>query len=308
MKKTDRILVTGAGGLVGSAVVDHLKKNGFEKITAVTRDTCDLINKRDTENLFLNENPKFVFHAAARVYGIMGNMRNQALSFYDNTLINTNVIHACHLCKTKKITVMGTGAVYPYPSPRLPLVESDVFLGRPHAAEEYYAHSKRSALAMLEAYKADYGLNWAYVISCNLFGPRDKFDTFYGHVVPSLIAKFHRAREIGGPVSVWGDGSAKRDFLYVKDCAEAVYKIMLNGEGPINMGSGKVLSIREIVAALGKITEMEDRIEWDPSKPNGQDYRAYDLKKLSLLEFRPRFSLESALKETWDWYCAENTD
>lgn len=303
MQISDRILVTGARGLVGSAVVEELRAKGYGDVVGIGREECDLMNRSDTEALFVDLRPRHVFHAAARVYGIVGNMRNRALSFHDNITINTNVIHASHLAGVKKITVMGTGAVYPYPSPRLPLVEEDIFLGRPHPAEESYAHAKRAAMAMLEAYEADHGLEWAYVISCNMFGPRDKFDIHFGHVVPSLIAKFYHARDTNGMVSVWGDGSAQRDFLYVKDCASAVRHIMERGRGAMNMGSGIVYRIRDIVTTLGRVTGMEDRIEWDPTKPNGQDYRAYDLSRLTALGFAPTYTLESGLRETWEWYC-----
>lgn len=304
MQKTDTILVTGARGLVGSAVMEDLKAAGFENLIPLGREDCDLMDARATEAFITKARPDHIFHAAARVYGIVGNMKNRALSFYENVSINTHVIHAAHLAGTRKITVMGTGAVYPYPSPRLPLVEDDIFLGRPHEAEEAYAHAKRAALAMLEAYEADHGLEWAYVISCNLFGPRDKFDTEFGHVVPSLIAKFHKAKQTGGTVTVWGDGSAQRDFLYVKDCASAVRHIMEGGKGPVNIGGGVVFRIRDIVETLARVTDMEDRLEWDASKPNGQDYRAYDLTKLNALGFKPGYSLEEGLRETWDWYSA----
>lgn len=307
MDKTDRILVTGARGLVGSAVMEDLTAQGYENLVGIGRQECDLMDRAATEACFAKHKPQHVFHAAARVYGIMGNMKNQALSFHENVSINTHVIHAAHLAGTKKVTVMGTGAVYPFPSPRLPLREEDIFLGRPHGAEASYAHAKRAALAMLEAYEEDHGMEWAYVISCNLFGPRDKFDIEFGHVVPALVAKFYHARETGGMVSVWGDGSAQRDFLYVKDCASAVRHIMQGGNGPVNIGGGEVFRIRDIVETLAKVAGMEDRIAWDPSKPNGQDYRAYDLSRLTELGFNPGYSLERGLQETWDWYCSEVT-
>lgn len=303
MQKTDRILITGGRGLVGSAVIDYLSAQGYENVFGIGRQDCDLMDRAATEAVIADFRPDHIFHAAARVYGIMGNMKNQALSFFENISINTNVIHAAHLAGTRKITVMGTGAVYPYPSPRLPLVEDDIFLGRPHPAEASYAHAKRAALAMLEAYEGDHGLEWAYIVSCNLFGARDKFDTEFGHVVPSLIAKFHQARQNGGAVTVWGDGSAQRDFLYVRDCAVAISRIMATGRGPINIGSGTVYRIGDIVETLARVTNMEDRIAWDTSKPNGQDYRAYDLSHLSALGFKPAFSLEEGLRETWEWYC-----
>ncbi|WP_127903577.1 GDP-L-fucose synthase family protein [Solirhodobacter olei] len=302
MEKTDRILVTGGRGLVGSAVVEHLRDKGYANVIAIGRQDCDLMDRGATETAITELRPDHIFHAAARVYGIMGNMKNQALSFFENVTINTNVIHAAKLAGTRKITVMGTGAVYPYPSPRLPLMEDDIFLGRPHPAEASYAQAKRAALAMLEAYEDDHGLEWAYVVSCNLFGARDKFDIEFGHVVPSLIAKFHHAKMTGGRVTVWGDGSAQRDFLYVKDCATAIERIMSKGRGTVNIGSGKIYRIRDVVDTLARLTEMEGRLDWDAGKPNGQDYRAYDLSRLSALGFEPKFSLADGLRETWNWY------
>lgn len=305
MQKNSRIVVTGARGLVGSAVTERFTKQGFETVIPIGREECDLMDAKAVEAFMADVRPDHVFHAAARVYGIMGNMKNRALSFRENVVINTNVIHASHLAGAKKITVMGTGAVYPYPSPKLPLVEDDIFLGRPHEAEEAYAHAKRAALAMLEAYEHDHGLRWAYVVSCNLFGPRDKFDREFGHVVPSLIAKFHDAKQNDGLVSVWGNGSAQRDFLYVDDCAAAVQRIMESGSGAVNIGSGTVFRIRDIVETLARVAHMQDRIEWDASKPNGQDYRAYDLSRLNALGFAPQFSLEEGLEATWNWYCQQ---
>jgi GDP-L-fucose synthase len=156
----------------------------------------------------------------------------------------------------KKIAAMGTGAVYPYPSPGLPLKEDMIFLGKPHPAEDSYAQAKRAMLAMLQAYEESYGIEWVYLVSCNLFGPRDKFDTEFGHVVPSLIKKFHDARQDRGKVTIWGDGSAQRDFLYVKDAALAICLAMENCHGAVNMGSSQVLRIRDIVDMIADITGM----------------------------------------------------
>lgn len=302
MNKDDKILVTGARGLVGSALVEHLKAEGFSNITEVGRDECDLIDPTKTREFFLETHPDYVFHAAARVYGIMGNMKNKGLSFYDNVMINTNVVDAAQKSGVKKITVMGTGAVYPYPSPGLPLKEDMIFLGEPHPAENSYAHAKRAMLAMLASYEESYGLEWAYVVSCNLFGPRDKFDIEFGHVVPSLIRKFYEAKQNDENVVVWGDGSAQRDFMYIKDTARVGLAIMENIKGVANIGSGHVFRIRDIVEMLTEITGMMGRVVWDGTKPNGQDYRAYDLTKLRAIEFECKYTIRQGLEETWQWY------
>ncbi len=303
MKNDDTILVTGAHGLVGSAVVNHLRASGFVNVVGPSSKDCDLRKAGETGSLFRYWRPDYVFHAAARVFGIVGNMNNQGLSYFENTLINTNVIEAARLVGVKKITAMGTNAAYPFPT-MVPFRESLIFDGRPHSSESGYAHAKRGMLAMLEAYEESYGLDWAYLVSCNLYGPRDKFDPINGHVVPSLIRKFHEASGSGKPVTIWGDGSAQRDFLYVKDTAHAAFLIMERGHGAINLGDGTVRSIRTVVDALSVISGVTN-IVWDSTKPNGQLYRTADLSRLSALGFNPSYSLEEGLKETWDWFCHE---
>lgn len=304
--KKSKILITGANGLVGKALTDELENRGYENVFCVTREKCDLLDTHETASLFEREEPEFVFHAAAKVYGIMGNMKNKALSFYDNVMINTNVIDAAQKVQVKKITAMGTGAIYPFPSPSLPLKESDIFMGRPHGAENSYAHAKRAMLAMLEAYEESFDLEWAYVVSCNLFGPHDTFDTNFGHVVPSLVKKFYDAKQKNSNVEVWGDGSAQRDFLYVKDTASVVIDIMQNCAGAVNIGSGRVYSIKQIVDMLAEISGMQGHVVWDSSKPNGQDYRAYDLSKVRDMGFVPEHTIYQGLEETWEWYCENN--
>ncbi len=270
------------------------------------RADCDLLDTRATFAQFERRRPDHVFHAAARVHGIMGSMKHQGASFYENCMINTNVVEASRRAGARKVTVMGTGAVYPFPSPGLPLKEDMIFLGRPHPAHAGYANAKRAMLAMLEAYEESYGLKWAYIVSGNLFGPRDRFDVEFGNVVPSLIKKFYDAKRGGGTVTVWGDGSAHRDFVYVKDAARIALGVMSRIDGAVNMGSGQVNSIRDVVDTLSELTGMSGRIEWDHLKPNGQAYRAYDLSKIWRLGLKPVYSLRAGLEETWNWYCAQN--
>jgi len=302
MQKNDRILVTGAKGLVGSALLEHLSAQGFSNLVGVGRETCDLTDTLRTRAFFEHHAPAYVFHAAARVYGIMGNLRNKALSFYDNILINTNVVDAAHRSGVKKITVFGTGAVYPYPPPALPFREDMIFMGEPHHSEDSYSHAKRAMLGMLRAYEESYGLDWAYIVSCNLFGPRDRFDAENGHVIPSLIKKFHDAKRSGGNVVVWGNGTAQRDFMYVRDAARVATMINDSIKGPVNIGSGNVYTIREIVDTVADITGMNGRVVWDETKPNGREYLGYDLSKTKAIGFSCEYSTRRALEETWAWY------
>lgn len=304
MKQDDRVLVTGARGLVGSAIVEHLRQVGYENVIEVGRENCDLTDTRATRQFFEHSRPDYVFHAAARVYGLGGNLKNKALSFYDNVMINTNVVDASHRVGVKKIAVMGTGAVYPYPPPGLPFREDMIFMGEPHHSEDSYSHAKRAMLGMLRAYRESYGLDWAYIVCCNQFGPRDRFDAENGHVVPSLIKKFYEAKQGGGNIVVWGDGSAQRDFMYVKDTARVAMAIMESLEGPVNIGSGNIITIRQMVDMLTEISGTQGRVVWDATKPNGREYLGYDLSTIEKIGFTCHYSIRQGLEETWSWYAA----
>jgi GDP-L-fucose synthase len=302
MKPEDTIVITGGGGLVGNALTAFLRDTGYTNVVSLRSADGDLTDWAAAREVFARLAPAYVFHLAARVYGIRGNMENKGVSFRDNVLINTNVVEACRLCGVRKIVAMGSGCVYPYPSPGLPLKEDMVWQGKPHESEDSYAHAKRAMLAQLIAYREQYGMPYAFVISANLYGPHDKFDVEHGHVTPSLVRKFFEAKRSGGRVSVWGNGSARRDFIYASDVAAALVAIMEAVDGPVNMGSGNVHSIREIVDALADITGLADRVDWDASKPNGQDYREYDLSTLHGTGFRPVVPLPEGLALTYAWY------
>ena len=303
INKESVILVTGANGLVGSSLVAYLKNTGHRNVHALTRKDADLRSFEETRDIFKKLNPEFVFHIAAKVYGIWGNLTNKGLSFYENIRINTNVIEACRIVGVKKICAMGSGAVYPANLISKPLIESNILMGEPHFAEDSYAHAKRAMLAMLKAYQESYHLNWAFVVSGNLYGPGDKFDTVNGHVIPSLIKKFYNKAERGVDLVVWGDGSSKRDFMYSEDAAAALYEIMKHIDGSINLGSGQISSIADVVNELCLLTSIDiSDVIWDKDKPNGQDYRAYDLQKLNALGFKSQNSLRDGLNKTWKWY------
>ena len=303
MNKSDTILVTGAHGLAGSAVVEHLEGHGFSNVVGIGRSNCDMSDFDATALLFQQVLPAYVFHAAEFVFGIIGNMKNQGKSFLENTLINTAVIDASHKVGVKKIVAMGTNAIYAWPPKVTPIPESSIFDGRPHDSESAYGHAKRGMLAMLEEYRDSYGLNWVYLVSGNLYGPRDRFDPVNGHVLPTLIWKFHQASISDKPVKLWGDGSPQRDFLYSKDLARIVHLTMANSTGTINIGNGMTWSIREVVNKLSCISGVPlDRVEYDTSMPNGRMCCTLDLSRLNSLGFGPDYSLEAGLRETWDWY------
>jgi GDP-L-fucose synthase len=305
MRPDSRIVVTGGTGMVGSALVRVLREAGFRDVRAIGSADCDLLDWQATRAFFAEHRPEYVFHIAARVFGLMGHLQNKGIAYLDNILINTHTIEAARLAGVRKIVAMGSGCVYPHPAPGAPVTEDMVWYGPPHHAEDSYAHAKRAMLAQLVAYQEQYGLPYAFVISGNMYGPDDKFVEEFGQVTPSLVRKFHVARTRGGEVPVWGTGTARRDFMFSEDAGRAMLAIMQGVEGAVNMGSGEVHAIRELVDALSDITGMGDRVVWDRSKPDGQDHRAYDLSRLFATGFRPRVSLAEGLRRTYEAFAAK---
>lgn len=302
---SDIALVTGASGLMGRALVHELRHVGHMTTVAASSADADLTDFDQTLRLMQQEKPTIVYHLAARVTGIMGNMRAQGQAYLDNVRMNTNVVEAARIAGVRKIVAMGSAAVYS-DMVRLPMVEEEIWIGAPHGSEAGYAHAKRGMLAQLEAYRDQYGLEFAFCVSTNLFGPHDKFDEECGHVLPSLVSKFHRAAREGQPVTIWGTGKPERDFLYVKDAAAAMRLIGSHFSGAINLATGKAISIAGVAELLRQISGLQQPLEWDRTKPDGQKMRSYDTSKLQALGFQPRYSLEEALRETYEWYSAHS--
>lgn len=294
MDQTARILVTGGHGFVGKNLVGALYRLGFHNVIAPARLMCDLEDRERTDGFVRWARPSHVFHLAGFVRGIKGNIENQAEAYRINALCNTHLVEACINAKVEKLVCMGTVAMYP-DIPSL-LREDMLWQGFPYSAEYGYAQAKRGMLAHLEVS----GLKWAMPIATNMYGPYDRFDTEHGHVVPSLVRKFHE----GDPV-VWGDGSAQRDFLHVSDAVRGLLLIMEAGEGVINLASGESRSIREVVDIL--VAKTGRTVSWDASQPVGQRFRNYDVSKLAELGFEPKVALEEGLPQTMEWYANHAT-
>jgi GDP-L-fucose synthase len=300
ISESSRILITGGTGLVGHALTEALAEEGFRNFVPVGSRDCDLRNSKVTESLMLEVKPDYVFHLAARVYGIGGNKLYKSDVLVDNVLINTNVVEYARRAGAKKIVAMGSGCVYPDLERREELFEDQIWIGPPHPSEESYAHSKRLLLAHLKAAKEQYGVSYVFAISGNLYGPYDSFNKEDGHVVPSLVAKFFDAAKEKRPVKVWGTGVAIRDFSYSMDAARSLIAMFRHLEGPVNMGSGQRHAIRDIVEVLQDITGLP--VEWDASKPDGQLIRYYNLDKLASTGFKARTSLREGVRLTYEWY------
>lgn len=298
---SDKVLITGASGVIGQALLRDLKAAGYNNVVAISSKDADLRDEGQANALFEEIRPAVVYHLAACVFGIMGNLQNKAKAFLENTRINTNVIEASHRVGVKKIVAMGSSAIYS-DSVVLPMSEDQIWCGPPHYSEASYAHSKRAMLAQLESYSDQYGMEFAFCISTNLYGPYDKFDEAWGHVIPSLISKFHKAAQLGESVSVWGTGKARRDFLFNMDAARAMRLIGEQATGAINLATGTSQTIRETAECIQKVSGFTGEIVWDLSKPDGQHLRDYNITKLQEIGFKPQYSLEEGLDKTYQWF------
>jgi GDP-L-fucose synthase len=302
---TERVLVTGAGGVLGAALVRSLCSGQVAALSAPARADCDLLDEDSVFAAWNSFRPTIVFHLAARVSGIQGNIEFGGQAFYENAKINLNVVEAARRFGTRKVVVAGTVAVYP-DAIALPMREDDLWAGPPNPAEGSYGHAKRSMLAHLEAYEHQYGLRYAYLICTNLYGPGDRFDERYGHVIPSLIMRFHDAQVQGRDnVTVWGDGTPTRDFLFADDAADGFIAAALRGSGTLNLATGRTVTIRALVEMLAQVCGYKGRVTWDTDKPLGQSARSYDISRMRTLGWRPAVSLPNGLRRTYDWY-AEN--
>jgi GDP-L-fucose synthase len=297
---SSKILVTGGTGLVGRALANELRDQGWLNIVSVGSRDGDLRDTLTVQAMMRRIRPDYIFHMAARVHGLGGNALYKSDVLVDNVLINTNVIEQARRWGVKKIVAMGSGCVYSEQKGQQELFEDQIWNGPPHPSEDSYAHAKRLMLAQLNAAREQYGLSSAFAISGNLYGPYDSFNVEEGHVIPSLIAKFHSAKRSGTPVKAWGNGVAVRDFTFADDTARALIAILRNLEGPVNMGSGYRHPIRDIVDTLRSLTGVP--VEWDATKPDGQLIRFYNLDRLLSTGFAARVSLIDGIRATYEWY------
>lgn len=300
MDKKDNIFVAGHNGLVGSSIVRKLKMLGFDNILTHTRKELDLMNSNQVEHFFKNNKIDYVFDAAARVGGIHANDNYSAEFIYENTLVQTNLIHYSNLHKVKKFIFLGSVCIYPKYADT-PVKEEALLTGELEPTNEAYAIAKIHGIHMLKAYNKQYGMRGVSLMPANLYGPNDNYHPDNGHVIPSLIHKLHNQDD---KVVCWGDGSPRREFLYVDDLADACIfasKHFGNAE-LINVGSGQDVSIRELVSLLVEIIDFKGEITWDHTKPNGTPKRPLDYTRIESLGWQPKYSLREGLEKSYEWY------
>lgn len=304
MDKNAKIVVFGHRGLVGSALVRRLKQDGYTNLVTRTRDELDLLDKQAVETFFADERPEYVFLAAAKVGGIMVNNTYPADFIYQNLLIETNILHAAHTHKVKKLLFLGSSCIYPRLAPQ-PMKEEHLLTGGLEATNAPYAIAKIAGIIMCQSYWRQYGDRFISVMPTNLYGPEDNFHPEHSHVLPALIRKFHEAKEQNLPeVTMWGTGSAKREFLYVDDLASAVVFLMNNYDEPniVNIGTGVDVSIKELAEKIAEAVGYQGKISWDPSKPDGTPRKLLDVRKINDLGWRHETELDDGIRKTYEWY------
>tara|TARA_B100000073_G_scaffold209020_1_gene173377 strand:- start:758 stop:1687 length:930 start_codon:yes stop_codon:yes gene_type:complete len=297
MKKGSRIFVAGHKGLVGSSIVRRLKSEGYTNIWTVDRSDVDLTNQKEVNKWFKAHEPKYVFNAAAKVGGIIGNQNHKAEMIYQNLMIESNLIEAAYRNGCKKYLFLGSSCIYPK-EPQLPITEDQLMTGKLEPTNDAYAVAKIAGIYLGKSYRQQYGFDAISVMPCNLYGPGDNYHPENSHVLPGLIRRFHEAKINESPtVTCWGDGTPLREFLYTDDLADACVFLMNNysEEDPINVGSGSEISIKTLAETIAKTVGYEGEIKWDTSKPNGTMRKVMDVSKIKSLGWSPQVPFESGV-------------
>ena len=297
MNKESKIYVAGHRGMVGSAIVRELTKQGYTNIITRTHKELDLCRQADVEAFFATEKPEYVFLAAAKVGGIVANQSALADFMYDNMILEMNVIHSAWKNGCKKLLFLGSSCIYPRLAPQ-PMQESCLLTGELEKTNEAYALAKISGLKYCEFLNRQYGTDYISVMPTNLYGPNDNYHPEHSHVLPALIRRFHEAKESGAEVvTCWGDGSPLREFLYVDDLANLCVFLMNNysGNETVNAGTGKELSIKALTELVAKTVGYEGRIEWDTTRPNGTPRKLLDVSKAVALGWTYQTELEEGI-------------
>ena len=302
MEKNAKIYVAGHRGMVGSAIVRELERQGYTNIVKRTHAELDLTRQADVEAFFAEEKPEYVFHPAGKVGGIVANEKMIADFLYENMMMELNVIHAAWQNGCKKLEFLGSSCIYPRMAPQ-PMKEDCLLTSSLEKTNEGYALAKISGLRYCEYLNRQYGTDYISVMPTNLYGPNDNYHPEHSHVLPALIRRFHEAKEAGLlEVTCWGDGSPLREFMYVDDLANLCVFLMNNysGNETVNAGTGKEITIKELTELVAKVVGFEGKILWDTSKPNGTPRKLLDVSKAEGLGWKYKTELEEGIRLTYE--------
>ena len=302
MDKKAKIYIAGHRGMVGSAIVRELEKQGYTNIVKRTSKELDLRRQADVEAFMAAEKPEYVFLAAAKVGGILANSKHPADFMYENMILEMNVIKAAYDNNVKKLMFLGSSCIYPRMAPQ-PMPESCLLTSSLEETNEAYALAKISGLKYCEYLNRQYGTDYISVMPTNLYGPNDNYHPEHSHVLPALIRRFHEAKTNKVPeVVIWGTGTPLREFLYVEDLADACVYLMNNysGNETVNLGTGKEISIRELAETVKKVTGYEGSLVFDSTKPDGTPRKLLDVTKLNKLGWHYKTELEEGIKLAYE--------
>jgi GDP-L-fucose synthase len=302
-----RVCVTGGAGFLGSYILEKLRQRGAAEVFVPLIEEYDLVQKSEIVRVLDRAQPDVILHLAAHVGGIGANRLHPAEFFYDNLMMGVQLMHEAWKRGVEKFVALGTVCAYPKFTP-VPFREEDLWNGYPEETNAPYGLAKKMMLVQSQAYRQQYGFNSIFLLPVNMYGPRDNFNLETSHVIPALIRKCVEARREGrAEVVLWGDGSPTREFIFADDAAEGILLAAerYNDSEPVNLGSGREISIRDLAALVGRLTGYPGRFVWDHGKPNGQPRRALETSKAeALFGFRAQTTFEDGLRQTVDWYLA----
>jgi GDP-L-fucose synthase len=305
-----RVLVTGGGGFLGRHIVERLRVEQPAAILAPRSKDYDLREREAVARCLEDTQPDCIIHAAASVGGIGANLRHPGRFFYDNAVMGIHLIEEARLSGVEKLVCLGTICAYPADTP-VPFREEDLWNGYPEETNAPYGLAKKMLLVQLQAYRQEHGFRGIYLLPVNLYGPGDNFDPESSHVIPAMIRKFSEARQNGrAEVVLWGDGSPTREFLHVRDAAEAIVLAAerYDGPEPVNIGAGFEITIRDLAARVAPLTGFTGSIRWDPSRPNGQPRRRLDTSRATKrFGFTAHVDFDEGLRETIAWWTAQRS-
>jgi len=301
VNRNDRIFIAGHRGMVGSAILRLLEAQGYTNLIVRRSSEVDLMDQGQTQAFFEQENPDYVFMAAAKVGGILANNTYRAEFLYNNLMIAANVTHAAHTTGVKKMLFLGSSCIYPKLAEQ-PLTEDSLLTGSLEPTNEPYAIAKIAGIKLCESYRDQYGSNFISAMPTNLYGPNDNYDLQTSHVLPALLRKFHEAKEAGSPtVECWGTGSPMREFLHVDDLAEACVFLMDNYDDKpfVNVGTGTDVTIKELAETIAEIVGYQGEIVWNTDKPDGTPRKLMNVGRIHALGWKHRIDLREGIEKVY---------